>query len=201
MATPAKTALPSAGSMLLKNVRLTFAQGLFAATTIPGQDSGKPKFNCGVLLGPDHPQLQEIKDKMMAVAKEKWKDKAGAQYKALEKQDKLALHDGDIKPNYDGYPGNFFLSPSAQDNAQPSFFDQVRNELSVSQASKLIYSGCYVNIRIDLWAQDNQYGQRINAGLRGVQFYKDGDAFSAGRPADSNEFEECAEGGDADDMA
>lgn len=197
----AKTALPSTGSMLLKNVRLTFAQGLFEASTIPGQATGKPKFNCGVLLGPDHPQLAEITAKMKAVATEKWKAKGDAQYKALEKQDKLALHDGDIKPNYDGYPGNFFLSPSAQDNAQPSFFDQVRNELTLDQARKLIYSGCYVNIRIDLWAQDNQYGQRINAGLRGVQFYKDGDAFSAGRPADSNEFEDVSEGSDSDDIA
>ena len=93
------------------------------------------------------------------------------------------------------------MSPSAQDNAQPSFFDQVRNELTLDQARKLIYSGCYVNIRIDLWAQDNQYGQRINAGLRGVQFYKDGDAFSAGRPADSNEFEDVSEGSDSDDIA
>ena len=39
----AKTALPSTGSMLLKNVRLTFAQGLFEASTIPGQATGKPK--------------------------------------------------------------------------------------------------------------------------------------------------------------
>lgn len=201
MTTEKKPALPDVGGMLLKNVRLTFAQGLFEATNIPGQENSKPKFNCGCLLGPDHPQLEEVKKKMMAVAVAKWKDKAGAQMKALEKQDKLALHDGDIKPNYDGYPGNFFLSPSAQDNAQPTFFDQVRNELSVAQARKLIYSGCYVNLLITIWAQDNQYGQRVNCGLRGVQFYRDGDAFSAGRPADSNEFEDVSDGGDAGDIA
>ncbi len=39
------------------------------------------------------------------------------------------------------------------------------------------YAGCYVNASIDIWAQDSQYGKRVNAGLRGVQFIRDGDKF------------------------
>jgi hypothetical protein len=33
---------------------------------------------------------------------------------------------------------------------------------------------------VELWAQDNQYGKRINASLGGVQFAKDGESFGGG---------------------
>jgi len=39
-----------------------------------------------------------------------------------------------------------------------------------------------------VWAQDNQYGKRINAKLRAVQFYKDGAPFGEGRIDVSKEF-------------
>lgn len=186
------------GRIMLKNVRLSFADGVFEAKTIPGQEGSKPKFNCGVILPPDHPQLDDIRAKMQAVARAKWGDKWEGVYKAAEKQDKLALHDGDLKPNYDGYPGNFFLSPNSDESAPPTVIDRDRTPLT--KRSGRIYSGCYANVSIELWAQDNQYGKRINAQLRGVQFFKDGDAFSAARPADTNEFDDVSDGSDADDI-
>lgn len=33
------------------------------------------------------------------------------------------------------------------------------------EADGLVYSGCYVNARIELWAQDNANGKRVNAKL------------------------------------
>ena len=119
--------------------------------------------------------------------------------KGLEKQDKLALHDGDVKSKYDGFPGNFFISAAAQENAAPTVIDRDRSPLSARSGRP--YAGCFVNASIELWAQDNNYGQRVNAQLRGIQFYADGDSFSAGRPADADEFEEVTEGAGADDFA
>ncbi len=58
-----------------------------------------------------------------------------------------------------------------------------------------------MNASLELWVQDNAYGQRINAQLRGIQFYRDGDSFSAGRPAEADEFEDVAVGADAEDFA
>lgn len=188
------------GRILLKNVRLSFAQGLWEATVIPGADANaKPKFNCGLIIPADHPQYNELIEKQKAVAKEKWGAKADGIYAALDKKDRLAVHDGDTKPNYDGYPGNFFLSPSAAENAAPTVIDRDRTPLN--KRSGRPYSGCYVNASLDIWAQDNAFGQRINAQLRGIQFYADGDSFSAGRPADADEFEEVTEGAEADDFA
>jgi len=184
------------GRILLKDVRLAFPN-LFEAVTVNGD--GKPRFSATLILPPDHPQLDEIRSKQEAVAREKWRDKAAAILRGLEKQDKLALHDGDTKVNYDGFAGNFFVSAAAQENAPPTVIDRDRSPLSAKSGRP--YAGCYVNASIELWAQDNAYGQRINAQLRGIQFYRDGDSFSAGRPADADEFDDVSEGADAEDFA
>lgn len=184
------------GRILVKNARLAFPN-LWEPTTVNGE--GKPRYSATLILDADHPQLQEIRDKQAAVAREKWRDKAAAVLKGLDKQDKLALHDGDTKVKYDGFAGNFFISASAQENAAPTVIDRDRSPLS--KTSGRPYPGCFVNASIELWAQDNGYGQRINAQLRGIQFFADGDSFSAGRPADSDEFEDVSAGADADDFA
>lgn len=189
------TATPT-GRILLKNCRLAFPN-LFTPTTVGGE--GKPRYSAMLILAPDHPQLADIKAKMQAVAKEKWAAKAVATYAGIEKSDKLALHDGDTKAQYDGVAGNFFISAASQESARPSVFDQ--NKAPLTERDGKPYAGCYVNASIDLWAQDNNFGKRINAQLRGVQFFKDGDAFAAGRPADSDEFEEVTAGADASDFA
>lgn len=184
------------GRILLKDVRLAFPN-LFEPTTVNGE--GKPRYSATLIIPADHPQLAEIRAKQEAVAKDKWRDKAAAILRGLEKQDKIALHDGDTKTKYDGFPGNFFISAAAQENAAPTVIDRDRSPLSSKSGRP--YPGCYVNASIELWVQDNVYGQRINAQLRGIQFYRDGDSFSAGRPADADEFEDVAEGAEAEDFA
>lgn len=190
-----KTANPI-GRIMLRNVRLAFP-ALFEPKTVAGE--GNPRYSAMLILTPEHPQLPDVQKLMRAVAKDKWKDKAEGIYKSLEKTDKLALHDGDTKSQYDGVAGNFFISAAAQENARPTVIDG--NKAPLTERDGKPYAGCYVNASIDFWAQDNNYGKRINAQLRGIQFYKDGDAFSAGRPADSDEFDEVTEGADAEDFA
>lgn len=184
------------GRILLKNVRLAFPN-LFEPTTVAGE--GKPRFSATLLIPADHPQIAEIEKAQEAVANAKWGQKAAAIVKGLTKQDKMALHDGDTKSKYDGFPGNFFISAAAQENAAPTVIDRDRTPLSARSGRP--YAGCFVNASIEFWAQDNNYGQRVNAQLRGIQFYADGDSFSAGRPADADEFEEVTSGADADDFA
>ena len=40
----------------------------------------------------------------------------------------------------------------------------------MTEADNLIYSGCYVNGKVDIWGQDNKYGKRVNAKLIAVQY-------------------------------
>ena len=135
------------GRLMLKNVRLGFPN-LFTPTTVGGE--GEPRYSAMLILPPDHPQMAEIKAKMLAVAKDKWKDKGQAVYTQLEKTDKLALHDGDTKAQYDGVAGNFFISAAAQQSARPTVIDANKSPLTERDGKP--YAGCYVNVSIDLWA-------------------------------------------------
>lgn len=148
----------------------------------------KESFGARLIIPTNHKQIAEFKAAMSAVAKEKWPDKHLAIYKALDAADKLALHNGDSKSEYEGFEGNLFVA--ANSKVRPTVYGPNRED--VTEAEGLIYSGCYVNASLELWAQDNaDYGKRINAQLRGVQFLRKGDAFSgAGTAADADEFDE-----------
>ena len=183
------------GRIMLKNVRLAFPQ-LFEPTTVAGE--GKPRYSATALLPIDHPQLAEIRKIIDAVAKDKWREKAAGILSGLYKTGKVALHDGDEKSQYDGFPGNMFIAAASQENAPPTVVGVSREPLNAKSGKP--YAGCYVNMSVEFWAQDNQWGKRVNCTLRGVQFVRDGDAFSAGRPADADEFD-VVEGADANDFA
>ena len=192
--------------VMIENVRAAFPQ-LFEAKQINGQ--GKPKFGCSVLFPAGQKAKYQVAapvfnedgtikvppkwetatlDKIVEkVAADKWKDKATLELNILKNQDKVCIHDGNNKPGYDGYPGNFYLSASSE--IQPTILNSDKT-LITSAALGKPYSGCYVNISVDIYAQDSKdFGKRINASLTGIQFAGDGDSFSGGRPADASDFE------------
>ena len=178
--------------IMLTNVRLAFPT-LFEAKTVNGE--GKPAFSASFLIDPADPQVKAINAAIEQVAKEKWGAKADAVLKQLRATDKVALHDGDLKSNYDGFAGNLYVS--ARSAVRPTVIDPARNPLTEQDGKP--YAGCYVNVSIDLYAQDNSFGKRINASLRGVQFVRDGDAFGGGGSASADEFD-VVEGAEADDL-
>lgn len=182
--------------VLLKNARLAFPQ-LFEPRIDP--DSGRKSYGAAFIIPPDHPQIEEIHNAMDAAGKAKWADKWPAQKKVLEKQDRLALHDGDIKAKYAGYEGNLYINANSSEDSPPTVVDRARN--LIGRNSGVIYPGCYVNVSLEFWAQKDhpKGGSRVNAQLRGVQFFKDGEAFSAGRPANTEEFEDMSDGSDGID--
>ena len=172
--------------ILLKDVRLAFPN-LWKATAPKG--GGEAAFSASLLMPKTHKQVAELKAAFKAMAKEKWGAKGESVLKALEAADKLCLHDGDGKADYEGFEDQLYVS--SRSKIRPSVFDGQRQELN--EADGKPYSGCYVNASIELWAQDNSYGKRINAQLRGVQFLRDGDAFAGGgHAADADEFDEIA---------
>lgn len=87
-----------------------------------------------------------------------------------------------VKKSYDGYEGMFSISSS--NRARPTVVDQGLTPLV--EADGKPYPGCFVNASITLWVQDNEYGKRVNANLRAVQFLRDGEAFGV-KPAEAEE--------------
>lgn len=183
--------------VMLHGARLSFAQGLFKATSVAGQ--GDPRYSATFLIEPGSANEKAVRAAITAAATEKWKDKAKGILISLEKTGKIALHDGAEKPNYDGFEGMLFVAAASKASSRPTVVD--RNKAPLTEEDGVIYSGCYVNASIEFWAQDNSYGKRVNAQLRGVQFVRDGDAFSAGRPASADEFDDLGDEEGTDDLA
>lgn len=167
----------------LENVRFTFP-AVHEAKQVNGQ--GDPKFSITGLLGKDHKQMPEVKAAIVKAAEEKWGAKAGEVLKQLQAADKLCLHDGDAKSDYDGYAGNFFIN--ASNKIRPLVIGPDRAPLVAADGKP--YSGCYGNMIVEFWAQDNQFGKRVNASLLGVQFTKDGERLAGGGVAAADDFEQ-----------
>lgn len=178
----------------LQNVRLAFPT-LFEAKTVNGE--GKPAFSASLLIDPADPQVAAINKAIDAVAAEKWGAKAAAILAGARKADKVCLHDGDLKASYDGFPGNLFIS--ARNPMRPTVVDADKTPLV--EADGKPYAGCYVHAVLELWAQDNNYGKRVNATLMGIQFFRDGDSFTGGGVASDDDFDDVTAGATADDLA
>lgn len=178
----------------LKSVRITFPE-LFVARAFQGE--GKATFSSIFLIDPkkQKDQVAEIEKIIAEAAKEKWDKKADATLKALKAADKTCLHDGDNKSDYEGFPGNLYIS--SRTDKKPDV--RGKDAKPISNEDGIIYSGCYVNAWIDIYPQDNQFGKRINATLKGVQFVKDGDAFSGGAPLPADAFS-AVEDDDSDEI-
>lgn len=177
----------------LHKVRLAFPQ-LFEPKTVNGE--GEPAYSAVFLLPPDHPAIPELNDAFEKMGKEKWGAKWPAIKKEMEIKDRFALHNGDTKAEYAGFEGNFFVS--ARNKTRPLVIDRDKSPLTAADGRP--YAGCYVNASIELWCQDNNYGKRINASLRGAQFLEDGDAFAGGGAASEDEFDDIGEGAAAADL-
>lgn len=171
----------------LNDVRLSFANALFEPQQVQGQ--GEKKFSASFLFPANHPVVAQLKAAFQKLATEKWGAKAGETFAALKAGDKLCLHDGDAKPNYEGYKGNLFLN--ASNKIKPLVIDGNKSPLDASSGKP--YSGCYVNGVVELWVQDNKFGKRINASLMGVQFLRDGARLSGGGVASADDFQAIPE--------
>lgn len=183
----------------VRNARIAFADTIFEKKGIAGDPDSTPRYNCSLLLPAGDKQVIEISGiQQRLVLEHEWKDKTeGAEVlRLLAKKDRLALHDGDDKQKWAGFPGTMYLSPSS--DTRPTVVDRDRSPLTKDDGK--VYSGCYVNAKIEIWVQDNKWGQRVNATLLGVQFVKDGDAFGAGAPpANPDDFPDLDASGDDDD--
>jgi hypothetical protein len=153
-------------------------------------------------------ELQKAAQVIQQVAREKWGDKADAILASLKAKGDICVRDGATKGEYDGFAGNYFIASS--NATEPAIVAPVLHNGKVVYVAedgrgfidgkvvegmkfKAPYGGCYGNISLDIWAQDNEYGKKINAKLLGVQFAKDGAAFAGGAQFDEATFDYAAE--------
>ena len=142
---------------------------MFEPERYKGEDTGK--FG-GTFLLDKTTQGDQIKLLELAIAKfSEEKFGAGKVQKVL----KAAFSDGDDQ-SYAGYANTMALR--ATSTRRPIVIDQQKTPLA--KDDNRIDSGDYVNVKVDLWFQDNKFGKRINCNLLAVQLFKQGERFGTG---------------------
>lgn len=189
-------------------VKLKGVRGAFLHLHTPQENTNEDgtksyKYNGVFIIDPKDPVCNEIRKAMKEAAKAKWADKWEKTHDDLVKKDRVCFRDGTDKSDYDGFDGMMYISASNKVkplivDRRPKNEDGTPNLLTAAHGRP--YAGCYMNVTVDIWAQDNKFGKRINADLTGVQFVKDGDAFAGGKPASVDDFDDLGEGADADDL-
>lgn len=175
----------------LNNVRLAFPK-IWEPEAFNG--SGEPACSASFLIDPksQKAELDKLAAAIKQVAAEKWGAKADAMLKSIVAKGDVCLRDGAEKAEYDGFEGMKFVA--ARNKARPLVLDRDRTPLT--QADGRPYGGCYVNVSLDVWPQDNGYGKRINAKLLAIQFVRDGDAFGGGASGSAADFDDISDDGD-----
>ena len=182
--------------VILKNVRLSFPN-LFEPSSF---NDGAPTYNAIFLIEPGSENDKAVIKAMEKVANAKWGDKGPSTLQFLKSQDKVA-HKTTPKLNkqgeaYDGFSGMHWI---AANNAVRQAVVDRNPSVPLTAADGRPYAGCYVNAKVQIWAQDNKWGRRINCALGPVQFVRDGEAYGAA-PITMDGLENLEAGADAESM-
>ena len=180
----------------LPRVRLSFPN-LFKPRAMQRDDGqeGEAKYQATFILDKKKhaPQIKQIQAEIAKMAAQLWKGKS---YPA----NRVALHDGEEKCDIDGYGEEVMYIACSNSKRCPVVN---LDGTPIAESDNIIYAGCWVHGSLQLWAQDNNFGKRINASLRAVMFVADGNAFGESTVDPEKEFAEIAgnESGSDDDMS
>lgn len=184
------------GRILVENVRFSFTDGIWAAST-PKGTTGEPAFNVQAILPMNHPQMPALSALIAQAAQKQWKGQAigpngqpmpewQAVLQVAQAAGKIFLRNGNTK-KYEGYAGNYFIA--CRSKTRPKVYDGMENgkprEVHKREDSR-IYSGCYGNLLIDVFPY-TRGSNGIGAGFKAIQFVKDGEPLGGSAPAQADE--------------
>lgn len=179
--------LYSDGTIRVSNVRLSYPH---LAEKYAGQDGkGTARYTAvGLLPKKTHTAAKDlIKAEMMKLLASSNKGKDIP-------PDKKCLRNGVAGTESDGH----WTLNTAESKRRPTCKDRNKVTVEKEDVDEMFYGGCYVNLLIRLWWQNNDFGKRINANLIAVQFVKDGEAFGEMRITE-DDIDNSFDDGDDDD--
>jgi len=176
------------------------------ATAPPFKPGDKPRYTTSLIVT-EEPDIARVKHAMVVAARGQWKDRWKDVLREAKQTKAVCFLDGNKKRNkkgelYPDFENAWVLSAARQEKkGQPEVRTQYRedgelrpvlndkgelvgalNESGREPLGTVIYSGCYVNAFVSLWAQPAEaHGTaRINCTIDGIQFAADGDPIGAG---------------------
>ncbi len=179
------------GKILLKDLMLGFP----ALAEPQALGDGEPAYGAKLPIVPSSENLKLIEAEIVAVAKEQWKDKADAILDMLREDGKLCLVKKEYRSKstgevYEGFQNSFMLS-TRNAKTQPTVFDEYGNQLEKkTDIERKAYSGAIAaGVSVEIWAQDNKWGKRVNCTLLGVMLSGEGTSIGGGAaPASADDF-------------
>jgi hypothetical protein len=168
----------------LRHVRIAFIDDLFE----PGQYEGKGDFRhtATFILSPDSANDKAVKEAIGKEALAAWGKNADSMLEDLRGDKKAFSYQKNKKDKagevYEGFENMWALSAvRKQKDGAPLFLHNIMDP-ATGKAQRLtgkegiIYAGCYVNAKVELWAQVGTH-RGVRCGLLGVQFAGPGDSF------------------------
>jgi len=186
----------------LSNVRLSFPKLIEAVAQSNVPNSAK-KFSTDLIFSHGDPQFTRFMENVKRIAAEKWKEHAPAILSMLQ-NDRLKRCYGNGAEKVDkktlvpyvGYSGNVYVSASSGEDKPPRMIrlDGTECDSTMERAAlaRKLYGGCYVNVAVRPWCQDNDFGRGIRCELIAVQFAADGEAFGEAPPDLTGMFQPAA---------
>ena len=178
--------------VILKNVRLAFAQSLFVAEQYQG--AGAFRHSCKFIIEPGSDNDTAIRNAISQAAEAVWAKKAPAMLKTMEhNSNKFCYVEGN--PSYDGFEGKMALTSHRKGtDGAPMILSKDKTALSESSSGKP-YGGCFVNASVEIYAQDGTTSG-IRCGLIAVQMFADGDSFGGASKGSTDDFEDVSTAND-----
>lgn len=172
----------------IKKVRLSFP-ALFKPEAF--DKDKEPKYKASFILDKkaNAADIATLRKAIQAVIAEQWGPKP-------PKGIKVCLREG-TEREVDGYgPDVMFINASSGKKIPVVDTDWTPLDIESDKP----YAGCYVNASLRLWAQDNEWGKKVNCALRAVRFIEDGDPFGEAPLSEDDLRRELGDGGEDGDV-
>ncbi len=166
----------------LENVRIAFVDNLWEPGRPPNLPNAPVAYSCRFIIEPGSENDKRLLAAFDQVAAKEFKGRKDFIMNEIRFNkncncylpgDRYVKTDGTV---YDGFAGKMSLSARRRQlDGPPKVID--RNNTDVSQASGVVYSGCFVDALVEPFAYANKPNSGLSCGLLTVRFRAHGDSF------------------------
>lgn len=164
------------GCILIKNVRLSYPHLFHPWAKDEFDENGKPatKKYTGTGILPVATHREDI------IGLKKFVEQmAMTSFKQKLSPERYGLRDGNLNGKEE-YAKSWYVVASQSADRKVNVVDR-NPKVAIAEESNRVYAGCWVNLLVRPWAQNNKAGgKRINFNLLTVQFVKDDESFGEG---------------------
>lgn len=188
----------------LTNARLSFPHLVEPRASVDNPAAPK-KYSADFIVEQTNPGFAQFMQRYAEMAAAKWGEHANQVMQLIQADRKLRCYGSGLekidkksfKP-YAGYENMVFIAANKDQMPQMIQADgkpvEAGNVMAYQALARKMYGGCYVNVALKPWLQENKHGRGVRCDLVAIQFARDGEAFGEGVADASGMFAPVAAG-------